>query len=314
MLKTGICSVAELRTAGKLRGFFGGKRLPSITLYEEAAADPDGERLTTEILERFADEHGAYKRTYYDRFPAFENKVLEFLLAHHSPSQRLTVHDLAVSDARTACRFFETVASAFPDVDYTASDGGGEIRIVEVGKAAVTFSSGGEPLEIKWRPFVHSVHKPENFRFYPLNFIHRKIAFQRILPRAKEFLREERNVRTVNLWCPSALKLVKVDSRFHLKQHNLLMPIDVREGVDVLRAMNVLHHGYFTADQMTSVARHFLNAMKEGATLVIGQNQDANSAVSGFVCQKKGNRFELAWRSGETLLECEPYVLGATAG
>jgi hypothetical protein len=311
MLKTGVCDLATLRSKAGTRGLFGGKRLPSISLYEEAASAPDGDRLTAEILERFADDRGAYKRTYVGRFAEFDVKAIAFLKERFTSSERLLLHDIGVSDARTACDFFEQIAADFPNIDYCASDYGSTIEIVDVGRAKVSFSTSGQPLEVMWPPFVHSINRPENFKFYPVNYLHRRLALGYVVPQAKNLLRLGKNTRTVTLWCPRALRLTNDDRRFHLLTYNLLTRFSHRKDLHLVRAMNVLNDGYFSGEQVTVAAGRILESLADGGLLMVGCNEGPGSIVTGAIYSKVSKRFALAWRESEQIPNCEPFVLAA---
>jgi hypothetical protein len=112
MLKTGIYTLEQLLAESQFDGFFGLRKKISITLYPETAALPQANELAEHILLEFSNEHGAYKRTYANRFADFDKEVLKLCIAHFPTTQTINVHDTAVSDGRTACDFF--IASRQP--------------------------------------------------------------------------------------------------------------------------------------------------------------------------------------------------------
>lgn len=164
---TGIHTMDGLR-AGARQGLFGGQRRISIALYEQAVREDNADELTAEILERFGDDRGAYKRTYSDRFREFDRRSLDILRDNFSPDRPLKVHDVAVSDGRTAVDFFELLAPVFPLLEFTASDYSNSIKIVEALGGSAAFSESGEPLEMTWPPFVHNLSKRENWKADPI--------------------------------------------------------------------------------------------------------------------------------------------------
>lgn len=309
MFKTGICSLDELKDKRRRRGVFGGRRLPSIALYAQAAAHPDGTELAEQVLDWFADDRGAYKRTYQKRFVEFDNAALGVMQQRFTPDEALVLHDLGVSDARTACDFFALVAGAYPKLNYFASDYAPGVEIVQVGDATVAYSLDGAPVEVAWPPFVHSVHRHENFLFYPFNYLHRRLAFATLLPKADE-LRRQGAGKPLALWSPRAVTLEKSDPRFHLLRHDLTKPLPGR-GVSVVRAMNVLNEGYFTGEQLVAAGTHFLDALVEGGLLIAGRNGDPDSPVVGAIYESVGGRFALKWRNGVEVPYFEPFILGS---
>src|SRR5262245_50143855 len=72
MIKTGLYRLDQLSSLRKTRGFFGGTRRASITLYDKLASVRDGEKWGEQILALFSDGRGAYKRTYGRRFDEFD--------------------------------------------------------------------------------------------------------------------------------------------------------------------------------------------------------------------------------------------------
>jgi hypothetical protein len=143
-----------------------------------------------------------------------------------------------------------------------------------------------------------------------LNFLHEQFALRALVPYARARLNAGKS-KTVSLWCPAALNLAARDPRFRLSQHDLLEPFTGVSDLHVVRAMNILHDGYFSADQTTRIAGHALRALREGGVFIVGRNENPGSPVSGGIYSKVGGRFESAWRSGGHVAECEPFILGA---
>jgi chemotaxis methyl-accepting protein methylase len=281
---TGIRSLAELR-AGRRRGLFGGDRRIAVRLYEEAAREPNGDELTAEILERFGDNRGTFKRTYNNRFRQFDRHVLRILQDNFDPGEQFTVHDAAASDGRTAVDFFELLAPAFPRIEFTASDYSNSVRIADALGGAVVFSEQGVPLEVEWGPFVHNLSKPEVWKLYPLNYLHEQLSLRTIVPIATRKLKA---ARTMRFYSPRALELQREDPRFRLESHDLLQPLKV-SGLHVIRAMNILHDGYFDANQIALAEEHVANALREGGIFISGKNQGPDSPVEGKIQRKQGS-------------------------
>ena len=78
MFKTGITHIRDIHSKG-LTPFRKTFKNVSITLYDQILNEPDAEVLAERILLLFADERGAYKRTYARRFKQFDGVVLNFL-------------------------------------------------------------------------------------------------------------------------------------------------------------------------------------------------------------------------------------------
>jgi hypothetical protein len=303
---TGIHTLDGLRTGARY-GLFGGQRRISIALYEQAVNEDNADELTAEILERFGATRGIYKRTYSDRFREFDRRSLGILREKFSRDRSLKVHDMAVSDGRTAVDFFELLSPVFPSLEFTASDYSNSIRIAEALGGSVAFSESGEPLEVTWPPFVHNLSKREIWKAYPINFVHEQLALKTLLPLARSRLKRGM-ARTVSLYCRRALDLQRRDVRFTMAGHDLLVPFKETD-IDVVRAMNILHDGYFTPGQVTAIASNVLRGLKDGGVFIIGRNEGPDSPVSGSIYQRAGDIFSLLWHSGDC--EAKAMVLKA---
>ncbi len=90
MIKTGQYCLSQLK---KNKPTFFRKELKNstITLYDKIDEDCDAETLAERILLLFSDERGAYKRTYQNRFEAFDVSVIELLKARWHPDTPLNI-------------------------------------------------------------------------------------------------------------------------------------------------------------------------------------------------------------------------------
>jgi len=130
------------------------------------------EEWAEKILFSYCDARGIFKRTYADRFDQFDDMAIDCLGREFPASRALTMHDIGVSDGRTACDFFQKLAPRFPHLSYYASDYEPSLMMVRSGKggSVVTLNKKGEAIEIVMPPFVFNLIKPENFLFYPINY------------------------------------------------------------------------------------------------------------------------------------------------
>jgi hypothetical protein len=293
MIKTGITKLNQLSNDKT----FLRKELKnvSITLYDQTLNLVDADNLSERILLLFSDERGAYKRTYQKRFEAFDCAIIK-MLQNLPPPQ--TFHDCGVSDGRTGLDFFEKMVSAFPEIEYFASDYNPSVFVLEKGKLQVTLSHTGKILEILFPPFVFNKIKRDSFRHYPLNhlilFFIEKFwvnslikKYQQGLVKAKELL----------LFAPKVLQKTQTDKRFRLGQHDLLHPF--KEPYCIIRAMNVLNPSYFSETEFDQVIRNLYEGLKDNGLLITGSNQESGTIVNGGIYQKKENEFSKIFNSGE---------------
>ena len=88
---------------------------------QQLAGFQNGAELAEAILFKFSDGRGVWKATYAKRFGSFDATVCE-LVKTHLGAGPLVVHDLAVSDARTAVDFYQSLQRNRIDARFYASD------------------------------------------------------------------------------------------------------------------------------------------------------------------------------------------------
>lgn len=247
------------------------------------------------ILLLFADERGAYKRTYQNRFEAFDRAVVNRLKTFTPPR---IFHDCGVSDGRTALDFFEQIVSVFPDIQYFASDYQPSVFVLEKGKLKVTLSHSGTVLEILCAPFAFNKVKRDSFRHYPLNHLIRfcieKLWVNSLVEKYHQGLLQ---AKELPLFAPKVLQKARTDQRFQLGHHDLLQPF--KERACIIRAMNVLNPSYFCESELTQIIRNIFDGLNHKGVLITGSNQEAGTIVHGGLYQKDGNGFKKIFTSGE---------------
>jgi hypothetical protein len=298
MLKTGIYRVEELMQPRRLKGLFGGARRASITLYDQVSQLPNADECAEYILNRFSDGRGAYKRTYHHRFDDFDSLALGHIFKAFPADAPLKVHDAAVSDARTACDFFQRIQSQRHGLAYYASDCDPFVLVAHLGRMRFAMNNSGDVLEVVAPPFVFNLFSRDSVLYYPLNglvlFLLRKFVLKRV---TRRFRNGELQVRTISLFCTRAQELARTDSRFHLLQYDLLQPVAFAQSLHVVRTMNVLNPGYFDAHEIGKVIKNVFGSLGVGGIYIVGSNQEAASSVSGAVFRRAESRFEVLWRS-----------------
>jgi CheR methyltransferase, SAM binding domain len=287
MLKTGLSRLEDLTDFSALKGFFGGRRSPSIALYEAACALPDGERWAEEILRNSSGARGIFMRSYTKRFEEFDDDVIELIRARWA-GQPIAVHDVASSDARTSVDFFRRLSRISADVTFTASDNCNSVSVLDNGHTVVTLDAMGAVLEIARRRFVFNMTKHESFRLYPINLVVREVLAR---PAAKRVIamaaRGKIKPRPMQLVCCAARELSRDDRRFKIANYNLLDPPPGR--FQVVRAMNILNPSYFADADLAAIVRNVISSLNEGGLLIVGSNEDAGSAVRGAAYERRSD-------------------------
>jgi hypothetical protein len=301
MIKTGLYRLEQLSSSAKTKGFFGGTRRVSITLYEKLDDVKQAEEWAEQILFSYCDARGIYKRTYKVRFEQFDHMAIDCLGQAFPASRTLTMHDIGVSDGRTACDVFHKLAARFPNLNYYASDYEPSLMVLRSGKGGtvVTLNKKGEAIEIVMPPFVFNLIKPENFLFYPINYAFFLIARTTVLRRTLAKYRAGKiKPSPLVLFCPAARDLAASDGRFHLLEYDLLKPHTLPCRMDVVRVMNVLNSSYFDAQQLSIAVGHIFESLAIGGLLIVGSNDAAGSEVRGGIYRKLSHGFQELAKSG----------------
>jgi hypothetical protein len=311
MIKKGIYEILQLGNPHNFKDFFGGEKRLSITLYDQIINHPHADELAERILLLFADERGAYKRTYAKRFEAFDHEVLKLLDQRLESQKNIFIQDVAVSDGRTASDFFEKLIHYYPNISYHASDYNPKVLVIEKRDTKVTLSHTGKILEIVWPPFVFNTIKRDSYRHYPLNcFVRLFVERMVVRPLLQAYHGGKLKAHELFLFAPKAMALAQNDKRFCLLQHDLLTPFSNQS--HIIRAMNVLNLSYFSEKQFTKVLSHIYNGLYKNGLLITGSNQEAGSLVAGGMYQKTSAGFKKIWQSGDgspiekKLLEFKP--------
>jgi hypothetical protein len=300
MIKTGLYRVDQLSSAAKIRRFFGGTRRVSITLYEKLDGMKKAEEWAEKILFSYCDARGIYKRTYACRFDQFDDMAIDRLGREFPASRALTIHDIGVSDARTARDFFQKLAARFPHLSYYASDYEPSLMMLRsgTGGSVVTLNKKGQAIEIVMPPFVFNLIKPENFWLYPINYAFFLFARAIVLPRTLAKYRAGKIApSSLVLFCPAAQDLAASDRRFRLVEYDLLKPHALPRRVDVVRVMNVLNSSYFDPQQLSIAVGHIFESLAPGGLLIIGSNDAAGTEVRGGIYRKLNQGFQVLAKS-----------------
>ena len=303
MFKLGICTIDDLFAAE--RAF--GRRYFSpdcyIGLYEEVMAISGSARWQELILSPFAVRDAIFKRTARNRFNDFDNKTLELLCESAALSESCVVHDMAVSDARTACDFFDRLATKFGDLlDFYATDLC--LKVYSVHRSGerlkLVIDDRKRILQIVYPPFVLPVARNERWLLFPVNRLVRAILMRTTVKRVMRLLKDGNNElerREILLLCREARQHLQRYSNFHVESYDVLEMPPRQYGV--VRAMNIFNRSYFSDHIIAKAARNVFESLKDGGVFVTGSNQDAGSMVNGTIYRKRGDRFIPLYQSAQ---------------
>ncbi len=299
MIKFGVYKLSKALEKTQFKGFWGGEKKISISLYNDLPETAEGLHLEERILKYFADIRGAYKRTYRERFKEFDRMVLKIMSDRFDFGESVLVDDLAVSNAMTSCDFFYGISEKFSSVNFFASDLDPYVYVVDFGSKKLSFSSGGELLEVVFPPFVFNLKKRDSY-FYLLNHLAWILVKKFwVTPKTKAYRSGLLYKRRIELVSKNARALARNDQRFVLTQRDILQAAGRDRIVHVVRAMNILNPSYLTAEELRLALGNIFTELREGGLLVLGSNEGGGTVVNGAVFQKSGEGFAEIWRSGD---------------
>lgn len=253
------------------------------------------------LLERIVDVRGAFKRTYPDRFAAFDRMVIEQWRAEKLVARPVHVLDAAVSDGVASLPLFDSfIAETGGELRFTATDLDGRyvrLRRLEAPHRRVILGAGEGIVQIILPPFLFT-HRESRYLF-PLNRLMRPSAerFARRLVADWKTGSGDVDAEEFLLLAPELRRRLESDKRLGFCAWDILEPWE-GEKAHVVRAMNVLNHGYFDAEQMRRVVRNLFDALADGGLIAMGSNEDAGTPVDGIVSRKRGGKLVIVATSG----------------
>lgn len=304
MLKLGIYSLEQLANSHVSLMSRHLRRACYVGLYEDAGGidGEAGRKWEEEILCGFTVANGAFKRTSRERMGQFDDATIAAAKSMACGRKPLVVHDMAVSDGRTACDFFLKLSAELDDsIEFYATDLCLKVTAVrELGsRTTVVVDDNGNVLQLMCPPFVLPMHAVESWLF-PVNRLLRivlmRIAAKRVLERHMSG-DEDFERREVHLVCREARTFLTARKNFHLDQYDMFEKAPRRYGL--VRAMNIFNLSYFPEGAIATALSNVFESLEEGGLFVVGSNCDAGSTVDGGVYAKRGDRFSAAYSSGK---------------
>lgn len=300
MIKTGIYKIEQLSALldnGKINNI---DKNFAITLYSQILNNPNAEAIAERILLLFTDERGAYKRTYANRFESFDKEMLQILQKHFLGADNIAIHDVGVSDARTALDLFKKVVMLYPNVNFYASDYDPTVYVIERGKLKLVLSANKKLLQIIWAPFVFNKIKRDSYRRFPINHIVRIVLEKLFVKKlVQKYTDKQIKATQYHLFSPQSLNLAKHDKRFCLQQHDVLNAFGNK--YHVIRAMNILNASYFNTEEFDKVIKNLHDGLHVNGLLIVGSNQDVGSIVDGAIYKKTATGFERIYKTGSDI-------------
>jgi chemotaxis methyl-accepting protein methylase len=95
----------------------------------------------------------------------------------------------------------------------------------------------------------------------------------------------------IELIHPDFKTLLSKNSGFQVQNYNLFDEIQGK--YVVIRAMNILHQGYFNNDQLFLILNNIYNGLEMGGLLIEGSNENEGTPVEGAIYKKDEKGFFL---------------------
>jgi len=291
MIRTGIYNLRQFNPAA-LKDVFGKEKNISIEVYSQLNQVYDSqlkEGYAEIVLNRFNSSNNVIKRTYRNRFNSFDDIVIEMIQNLGISSPR--IHDLAISDGRASYYFLEKIQNRFHDVEYHASDLIISYTIHKKKSESSSYIVTDDNLniiEITVPPFVWNYARKEGKLYFLNNLLkaYFKRKFYKLIIRKQ--LKFRKTLPVVDYGFKS---LLDKSDKNKLLNYNIFEKSHCR--YNVIRAMNILHFGYFNPEQLKTVLDNIYESLLPDGILIEGSNEDAGSPVEGAVYRKTCKGFDL---------------------
>jgi hypothetical protein len=295
MIRTGIYNIKQL-DHDSIKDLFGKEKNISIYLYQQliqvGGMGENGKNAEI-VLNRFNSNRNIIKRTYKNRFDIFDKLSVKTISEQNF--EKISVLDIAISDGRASCYFLEQAIRHLQNFRYTGSD----IQINyylkkrnKNDKSYIITDENNKIIEITYPPYVWNLARTEGSFYFINNSLKKFLLKQSLVAlRNNKFKYQE----IIELIHPDFRNLLAKTPCFHLQNYNVVDNIPGK--FDVIRAMNILHLGYFTKDKLAIVLNNLYNGLELNGLLIEGSNENSGTPVEGAIYKKKGNGF---------LLLCEP--------
>lgn len=291
MFRTGVYKLKPL-LRNRIKDIFGKSKNISISLLNELDIIQDEEQrenISEIILNRFNSDRNVLKRTYKNRYNEFDIFSLNRILEENF--NNLSILDIAISDGRASIFFLKEAESRFGNFYYSGSDINIYYNIHKKNKKTNQFivtDDLNRIIEIVVPPFVLNIARPEGAFYFLNNSI--KLLLEKTMKRKliNGVLKYQEKIELIHR---DYIKLINSNNQFAIKNYNLHN--EISEKYHVIRAMNILHSGYFSQTQFNLIFQNIYAGLHTNGLLIEGSNEDPGSPVAGAIYQKKPEGFIL---------------------
>jgi len=224
-------------------------------------------------LNRFNSNDNVIKRTYRNRFNKFDDELI--VIIKEQNFSNIKIHDMAISDGRASFYFLNKVLNSFTDPVYHASDLSViyNIYLLNTNRYIIT-DENRNIIEITRSPFVWNYARPESSLYFLNNFIKHQYRkkYQKLL-NSGELI----SAKKLYLVDKEFLDIISSNNKFQIFNSNLFNKSN--SSYNVIRAMNILHYGYFNDRQLKKILFNIHNSLPDGGLFIEGSNESAGSDV-----------------------------------
>jgi hypothetical protein len=291
MIRKGIFTIGQLKSTS-FKDTFGKEKNISIFLYKQINEIKNASekiKYAELVLNRFNSDRNVLKRTYKNRFNNFDNLSVNKISEQNY--DEISIFDIAISDGCASYYFLERVVNQFQNFCYTGSD----IHInyylnkkYESSRSYIITDENKKVVEITKPPFVWNFARTEGRFYFINNFLkkHYLKKAERELKKNKIKFKEK-----IELIHPDFKTLLSKNSEFKVQNYNLFNEIPGK--YTIIRAMNILHLGYFNDDQLILILNNLYNGLETSGLLIEGSNENAGTPVEGAIYKKCNDGFML---------------------
>lgn len=242
----------------------------------------DGGTIEAGIWERSVQVNGTVKTTYHGRFKDLD----EWLLTQIQGGTELSIHDVAVSTGITSLEFKRYLEAAGIDTEFYISDIYSEVTIVGNSVACV-YDASGSLLAVYLGCFFGeknaSVLFPFSRLFYTLGYLLGRYI-------------KQQEMQSVSLYHPKVRVAIDYGQIREIK-------FDAVSGgsvgpFDLVRAMNILHTGYFPERKIAIGIKNMAKTLSEGGYLLLGRSDFPRLGNHASLYQKLGSMLVQKGRYG----------------
>lgn len=304
MMKFGFYKKEQL-TPEKLNGFFGKRQFIALDIYNQLNFfSPDEVSVLQErMLGRLSVANGTFKYTFFNRFEDFDALCIDRISKNFpiDVTKSISVHDVGVSDGRTAADFFVKLRGLYGDnIDFTASDFSPFFKVVKTKKSEwrLILDHQDTLIQIVAPPFVFNMVQPESAWVYPLNFLWRTVLeFFYAKPLIRRLRAQDKtiDISEFPVICSACQKWQETE-QFHFIQYDVMSCS--AEQYDVVRVMNLLNVKYFSSDELKLALSNILDSLNVGGVLIVGSNWESGTVVNGAIYRKTQSGLEKLTQTG----------------